>query len=119
MALGGIAELFFGVKAEQAELEDIAKPLTAEEARGGRARRMRRATRTGHPRRSSTARAPPRSARGAAEHRAAVHELRPRAEDGDRRAADRTGAEEALAAHRRPAVGREDERASAREAARR
>ena len=32
MALGGIAEIFFGVKAEQAELEDIAKPLTAQDA---------------------------------------------------------------------------------------
>jgi MFS family permease len=30
MALGGIAELLFGVKAEQKQLEDIAKPLTAE-----------------------------------------------------------------------------------------
>ena len=32
MALGGIAELFLGVRAEQTALEDIAKPLTAEEA---------------------------------------------------------------------------------------
>src|SRR5215218_5286272 len=32
MALGGIAEIFFGVKAEGKELEDIAKPLTAEDA---------------------------------------------------------------------------------------
>jgi hypothetical protein len=32
MAIGGIVELFFGVKAEQAPLESIAKPLTAEEA---------------------------------------------------------------------------------------
>ena len=32
MALGGVAELLFGVKAEQVPLEDIAKPLTAEEA---------------------------------------------------------------------------------------
>ena len=32
MALGGIAELLFGVKAEQEGLENIAKPLTAEEA---------------------------------------------------------------------------------------
>ncbi len=32
MALGGIAELFLGVKAEQQSLEDVAKPLTAEEA---------------------------------------------------------------------------------------
>jgi hypothetical protein len=31
MALGGIAEIFFGVKAEKAELEDIAKPLTAQD----------------------------------------------------------------------------------------
>jgi MFS family permease len=34
MALGGIVELFFGVKAEQQELEGIAKPLSAEEAEG-------------------------------------------------------------------------------------
>ncbi len=32
MALGGIAELFLGVRAENAQLEDIAKPLTAEDA---------------------------------------------------------------------------------------
>jgi MFS family permease len=35
MALGGIAELVLGVRAEQTALEDIAKPLTAEEAEGG------------------------------------------------------------------------------------
>jgi MFS family permease len=34
MAIGGIVEIFFGVKAEQQELEDIAKPLTAEDAEG-------------------------------------------------------------------------------------
>ncbi|MGH9296802.1 MAG: MFS transporter, partial [Acidimicrobiales bacterium] len=32
MALGGVAELFLGVKAEQAQLEDIAEPLTAADA---------------------------------------------------------------------------------------
>ncbi len=32
MAIGGIVELFLGIKAEQESLEDIAKPLTAEEA---------------------------------------------------------------------------------------
>ncbi|WP_028661075.1 MFS transporter [Nocardioides insulae] len=32
MALGGLAELFLGVRAEKAELEDIAKPLSVEEA---------------------------------------------------------------------------------------
>jgi MFS family permease len=34
MAIGGIAELLFGVKAEQRQLEDIAEPLTAEEGHG-------------------------------------------------------------------------------------
>ena len=32
MAIGGVAEILFGVKAEQQSLEDIAKPLTAEDA---------------------------------------------------------------------------------------
>ena len=32
MALGGLAEIFLGVRAEQTPLEDVAKPLTAEEA---------------------------------------------------------------------------------------
>src|SRR4051812_15341477 len=32
MAIGGIAEIFLGVKAERASLESIAKPLTAEDA---------------------------------------------------------------------------------------
>lgn len=32
MALGGVAEIFLGVKAEGANLEDIARPLTAEDA---------------------------------------------------------------------------------------
>lgn len=34
MALGGIAEIFLGVKAEGANLEDIARPLTAVDAEG-------------------------------------------------------------------------------------
>jgi MFS family permease len=32
MAVGGIAEIFFGVRSEQRALEDIAEPLTAEDA---------------------------------------------------------------------------------------
>jgi MFS family permease len=32
MAVGGLAELFFGVKAEQKQLEEVAEPLTAEGA---------------------------------------------------------------------------------------
>jgi MFS family permease len=35
MALGGIAELIFGVKAEQESLEDIAQPLSVEDGSGG------------------------------------------------------------------------------------
>jgi MFS family permease len=35
MAIGGIAEIFYGVDAEQKQLEKIAEPLTAEEAGGG------------------------------------------------------------------------------------
>jgi MFS family permease len=35
MTLGGIAELLFGVKAEQKQLEKIAEPLTAEDAQNG------------------------------------------------------------------------------------
>jgi MFS family permease len=34
MALGGVAELFFGVRAEQQSLENIARPLSAEEVDG-------------------------------------------------------------------------------------
>jgi MFS family permease len=34
MAIGGIAELLFGVRAERQSLENIARPLTAEEAEG-------------------------------------------------------------------------------------
>ena len=46
MAIGGIAEMFFGVKAEQRQLEDIAEPLTAEgEAEGKGAEAARPAER--------------------------------------------------------------------------
>ncbi len=34
MAVGGIAEIFLGVRAEQQSLEDVAKPITAEAAEG-------------------------------------------------------------------------------------
>ena len=54
MAFGGIVELFLGVRAEQQSLEDIAKPITAEEAEAEEgeadpeeaARERRRADRT-------------------------------------------------------------------------
>ncbi len=36
MSIGGIAELLFGVRAEQKQLEDVAEPLTAEGTEGAR-----------------------------------------------------------------------------------
>jgi MFS family permease len=101
MAIGGIAEIFLGVRAEQAQLEDIAKPITAEEAEGG-------GLVTGDEPEAVEAAAPGRrealqarrdaeEARArAAEHRAAIHELRARAAEGDQQAADRAEIEERL-----------------------
>ena len=48
MAVGGITEIFFGVKAEGQKLEDIAEPLTA----GGRRRRRRARARADEPARA-------------------------------------------------------------------
>jgi MFS family permease len=85
MAVGGIAEIFLGVPAEQAQLEDIAKPLTVEEAEGGGPAAGEQA---GEPEEEAgpgrqealRARRDAEEARArAAEHRAAVHELRARA----------------------------------------
>jgi hypothetical protein len=41
MILGGLAELVFGVKAEGQSLENIAKPLTVEDASSAGAQRSR------------------------------------------------------------------------------
>ena len=69
MAIGGIAELLFGVKAEQQSLEDIAKPLTAERRRRepprkGRLRRKPRMPARRSSARVSTARMQSTSGRG-------------------------------------------------------
>ncbi|MEU8800553.1 MFS transporter [Spirillospora sp. NPDC048819] len=101
MALGGLAELIFGVRAERASLENIAKPLTAEEAEeapaaepgAGPAPDVRPERRAALEARRH---AEEQRAR-AAEHRAAIHEVRPRADEGDRGAAERLRVEEALA----------------------
>ncbi|MFD0899323.1 MFS transporter [Actinomadura sediminis] len=103
MALGGLAELFFGVRAERTSLENIAKPLTVEEAEedegspsgepaagAGETRPERRA--------ALQARRDAEEQRArAAEHRAAAHELKPRSDAGDREAAERRRVEEVLA----------------------
>ena len=72
MALGGIVELLFGVKAEQQALEGIAKPLSAEDAEdepppGRRLDRRRRWAEPRSRRRDRLAPPPPRpcEARGA------------------------------------------------------
>jgi hypothetical protein len=49
MAIGGIAEIFFGVDAEQRQLEDIAAPLTATDSGKPPARRGRVRTSPGMP----------------------------------------------------------------------
>ena len=66
MALGGIAELRFGVRAEQQSLEDIARPLSAEDADGEAGDDGREALRLRE--RAETERAT------AARHRAARHD---------------------------------------------
>jgi MFS family permease len=98
MAVGGIAEIFLGVPAEQAQLEDIAKPLTAEEAEGG-------GPVTGEQREEPEeapvvlrARREAEEARArAAEHRAAIHELRASSTGENGLISDRVEAEERLA----------------------
>ena len=75
MILGGVAELFFGVKAEGESLESIAKPLTVEDshrARGARRRRCRPASSGAGPERAARS-APPISASAS---RAAVPAIR-------------------------------------------
>jgi hypothetical protein len=42
MIIGGVVEVIFGVKAERQPLEDLARPLTAEDAAARKARRRHR-----------------------------------------------------------------------------
>ena len=105
MALGGLAELVFGVRAEGVELEDIAKPLTAADAEAHAAQAPEEPQRGVpaeqlHPERraalESRQRAEQERARGA-EHRAAIHELRARQDGQATRVTDRIHAEDVLA----------------------
>jgi MFS family permease len=70
MAVGGVAELFLGVRAEQRSLEDIAAPLSAEEAGGGPAA-------TGVPDAARDARIRERAARRASRESAGRRRWRP------------------------------------------
>jgi MFS family permease len=100
MALGGVAELLFGVRAEQQSLENIATPLTAEEAEADALpaplpavppspeayQELREAVRAREAAEEERAQAD--------EQRAKLEELRPKAEAGDRNAADQLRAAE-------------------------
>ena len=91
MALGGVAELCFGVKAEGEQLEDIAKPLTVDDAESDEsAERQEDAPESRHlemqPEHSKALRCQEQAeqARGRdAEHRALAHENRADGESGD------------------------------------
>ena len=104
MALGGVAELAFGVKAEGQQLEDVAKPLTVEDAEQG-AGDDAGSQEGGEEPEPSPLRAAARHAREqadeerarAAEHHAAVHEQRAAAAEGDMRAEERAEVEGLLA----------------------
>ncbi len=111
MAIGGIAELLFGVKAEQAELEDIAAPMTAVASGGesgeGSAAAMRTEALAAHQR------AAEHRARGA-EHRAVAHELA--AAPGNERTQDEIEEERLLGAVADELAMAQDEQAAASEA---
>ncbi|MGN6871204.1 MAG: MFS transporter [Solirubrobacteraceae bacterium] len=102
MAIGGVAELLFGVRAEGVPLENIAKPLTvadAERAAPAVAPAPAEQPELSPERREALRlrqRAEEERAR-AAEHRAAIHELVAQGNDDERAAADRLRAEQALA----------------------
>ncbi|MEU5995702.1 MFS transporter [Spirillospora sp. NPDC047418] len=89
MALGGIAELLFGVRAERASLENIAKPLTVHEAEeeqerpAGKAAEAKAGGGPGHRAALEARRHAEETRARAAEHRAVIHELAPRAEEDD------------------------------------
>ncbi|MEV6782140.1 MFS transporter [Streptomyces sp. NPDC051098] len=85
MAIGGLAEVFFGVRAEQQSLENIARPLTAEEADADARNEpapadVRDRTRPEEVRRAGRERQQridDRNARRARRERAGVHRYRP------------------------------------------
>jgi hypothetical protein len=121
MAVGGIAELLFGVRAEQKSLENIAKPLTAEEAEAllplpitPEAPPLPEAYHEQHEAVRSRELAEGERA-AAAEHRAAVHALRGRVDAGDPEAANLLRPEELRAQISELRAQALDERASAHE----
>jgi MFS family permease len=117
MAVGGIAELLFGVKAEGQQLEDIAKPLTAadEGSAEGSDRDAGSPSVDGSDRSAANReRAQAEEERAlAAEHRASAHDQLAFAAGGDRRAEERATTERQLSEIAELIAQAHDERAQA------
>jgi MFS family permease len=121
MALGGVAELLFGVKAEGMQLEDIAEPLTAKDAGSDRPADADATGQDAQEPELSAHRAAVRHAREqadeerarAAEHHAAAHEQLAAGAAGDQRAEERAGVEQLLGAIAELTARAHDEHASA------
>lgn len=131
MAIGGITEIAWGIKAEQQQLEDVARPLTAEDAEDGGPEAAQGGQQGGDqegggdqdPDESSAGRAARRARALAAEERArqaehvaAMHQLRAAALDGDDQARGRAQDEEVLARVAELVAQGHDEEAGAAEA---
>ncbi len=126
MALGGVVDLFFGVKAAGLQLEEIARPLSAVDDGGepttGRAAAAGR-SRAGAPA-LSTARATARRHRAqadekrarASEDRAAAHEQPARVAAGEKAAEERAHLEQLLGEVAEMAAVAHDDRATAADA---
>jgi len=98
MAIGGVVELFYGVKAEQQSLESIAMPLTTRDADEGADGAGEKPGRHDHHATAQQRRERAEQERArAAEHRASAIELGPATEGGAHGAAERREAEELLA----------------------
>lgn len=125
MALGGVVDLFFGVKAAGVQLEEIARPLTAVDAGGEPAtgRAAAGQSRAGAPALSAAqvaarhhrAQADDERAR-AAEHRAAAHEQLALVAAGEQAAEERAQVERLLAEVAELAAAAHDDRVAAADA---
>lgn len=125
MALGGVVDLFFGVKAAGVQLEDIARPLSAVDAGGAPSTRRVAAgrSRAGAPVLSAVraaaghhrAQADEERAR-ASEHRAAAHDQLALVAAGDAAAEGRAKVEQLLAEVAEMVAVAHDDRAAARDA---
>jgi MFS family permease len=127
MAVGGVVEAFWGIKAEGRQLEDLATPLTVEDAQAQEAGDGR--VGAGSPSASESARGGDggdggaRAARAqaarerasAAEHRAAMHSRLAEASEGDAQARDRADDEDIMAQAADLLAGAFDEEAAAAE----